>query len=44
VFWLGLLLVLLWVLGLATAHTFGGFIYVLLLLGIIAIIFGIIRG
>jgi hypothetical protein len=37
-------LVILWVLGLVTAHTMGGFIHVLLVLAIIAVLYRVITG
>jgi hypothetical protein len=37
-------LVILWVLGLVTAHTMGGFIHLLLVLAIIAVLFRVITG
>jgi len=41
---LAVILVVLWVLGLVTAHTMGGFIHVLLVLAIIAVLFRVITG
>jgi hypothetical protein len=37
-------LVILWVLGLVTAHTMGGFIHLLLVIAIIAVLFRVITG
>lgn len=41
---IALLLVLLWALGLITSYTIGGFIHLLLLLAIIAVLVRIIQG
>jgi hypothetical protein len=38
------ILVILWLLGLVTSYTLGGFIHLLLVLAIIAILFRLIRG
>jgi hypothetical protein len=43
-FWVGVLLIALWLLGVATAHTLGGFIHVLLVGAIIVLFLRIIRG
>ena len=37
-------LVILWALGLATTHTMGGFIHVLLVLAIITVLYRVITG
>ena len=39
-----LILVVLWVLGLVTSYTLGGFIHVLLILAIIILLIRVIRG
>jgi hypothetical protein len=41
---LAVVLVVLWVLGLMTSYTLGGFIHVLLVIAIIAVLFRIISG
>jgi hypothetical protein len=41
---IAILLVLLWLLGLVSAYTLGGFIHLLLVLAVIAILIRIIRG
>ena len=41
---IAVILIVLWVLGLATAYTMGGFIHILLVLAIIAIIVQVIQG
>lgn len=41
---IAIVLVLLWLLGLVTAHTIGGFIHILLVIAIIAVLIRIIRG
>jgi uncharacterized protein DUF5670 len=38
------ILLILWLLGIATAHTVGGFIHILLLLAIAAVLIRIIQG
>jgi hypothetical protein len=38
------ILLILWLLGLVTAHTLGGFIHILLLLAIVAVLIRIIQG
>jgi hypothetical protein len=42
--WLGVLLIVLWLLGVATAHTLGGFIHVLLVAAMIVLLLRVIRG
>ena len=37
-------MVILWLLGLVTSHTMGGFIHILLVIAIIAVLVRIIRG
>jgi hypothetical protein len=37
-------LIILWLLGLVTAHTMGGFIHILLVIAIITVLVRIIRG
>jgi hypothetical protein len=41
---IAVILVVLWVLGLASAYTMGGFIHLLLVLAVIAIIVQVIQG
>jgi hypothetical protein len=41
---IAIILIILWLLGIVTAHTIGGFIYVLLVIAIIMILIRIIRG
>jgi hypothetical protein len=41
---LAVILVVLWVLGLVTAHTMGGFIHLLLVIAIIVVLFRVITG
>ena len=41
---IAVILVVLWVLGLVTSYTMGGFIHVLLVIAVIAILFRIISG
>jgi hypothetical protein len=43
-FWLGAILLILWLIGTATAHTFGGFVHVLLVAALIMFVLRIIRG
>jgi hypothetical protein len=38
------ILLILWLLGLVTAHTLGGFIHILLLLAIVAVLIRIVQG
>ena len=38
------ILLILWLLGLVTAHTLGGFIHILLILAIVAVLIRIIQG
>ena len=38
------ILLILWVLGLVSSYTFGGFIHILLVLAVIALIFQLITG
>jgi hypothetical protein len=45
VFWaIALILVVLWCLGMATAYTMGGFIHVLLIVAVIAVVFRLVAG
>jgi len=39
-----IILVILWLLGLVSAHTMGGFIHVLLVIAIIVVLIRVIRG
>jgi len=41
---IAIILVVLWALGLVSAYTMGGFIHILLVLAVIAIIFQVIQG
>lgn len=38
------ILLILWLLGLVTSHTFGGLIYILLVVAIIVLIFNLLSG
>jgi hypothetical protein len=41
---IAIILVILWVLGLVTSYTLGGFVHILLVLAIIVILIRVIRG
>jgi hypothetical protein len=41
---IAIVLLLLWVLGLVTSYTMGGFIHVLLLLAIVVVVVGVVSG
>ena len=41
---IAVVLVVLWLLGLVTSYTMGGFIHVLLVLAIVAVLFNVISG
>lgn len=41
---IAVVLAILWILGLVTAHTMGGFIHVLLVLAIITVLYRVITG
>jgi hypothetical protein len=41
---IAVILVILWVLGLVSSYTLGGFIHILLVIAIIVFIFGVIQG
>jgi len=41
---IGIILIILWLLGLVTSYTLGGFIHILLVIAVIAILIRIIRG
>jgi len=41
---IAMVLIILWVLGLVSAYTLGGFIHILLVLAIIVILFQVIQG
>lgn len=41
---LGIILLILWLLGLITAHTFGGVIHVLLVIALVVIVIRLIQG
>jgi Family of unknown function (DUF5670) len=43
-FWLGAVLFVLWLLGVISAHTLGGFIHVLLAAAIVVFLLRVIRG
>jgi hypothetical protein len=38
------IMVVLWILGLVTSHTMGGFIHILLVIAVVAVLVRIIRG
>ncbi len=39
-----MILLVLWILGLVTAYTFGGFVHILLVLAVIVLVFQLISG
>jgi len=41
---IGVILVILWLLGLITAHTFGGVIHVLLIIALVVIVIRLLQG
>jgi len=41
---IGIILLILWLLGLVTAHTFGGVIHVLLIIALVVIIIRVVQG
>ena len=41
---IAVILVVLWLLGLVTSYTMGGFIHVLLVIAIVVVLFNVIRG
>lgn len=41
---IAVVLLILWVLGLATAYTLGGFIHILLVLAVVMVLFNLISG
>lgn len=41
---LAIILVVLWVLGLVSSHTLGGFIHILLVIAVVVIVLRVIRG
>ena len=41
---IGIILLILWLLGLVTAHTFGGVLHVLLIIALVVIVIRIIQG
>jgi len=43
-FTIAVILVVLWLLGLVTSHTMGGFIHILLVIAVITVLFRIISG
>jgi len=42
-FTIGIILLVLWLLGLVTSYTLGGFIYVALVVGIVMLVLGFVR-
>jgi len=42
-FTIGIVLLVLWLLGLVTSYTLGGFIYVALVIGIVMLVLGFVR-
>ena len=40
---IGIILLILWLLGLVTAHTFGGAVHVLLIIALVAIIYRLVK-
>ena len=43
-FTIAIVLILLWVLGLVTSYTMGGFIHILLIIAIVVVLLRVIRG
>jgi Family of unknown function (DUF5670) len=41
---IAILLLILWLLGMVSAHTFGGFIHILLVIAVVVVLVRIIRG
>lgn len=41
---IAIILIILWLLGFVTSYTLGGFIHILLVIGIIVLIVGVVRG
>ncbi|HCF4943861.1 hypothetical protein SAMN05216577_111140 [Pseudomonas citronellolis] len=41
---IAVLLIVLWVLGLVTSYTLGGFIHILLILALMAVVFRVLQG
>lgn len=41
---LAVILIILWLLGLVTSYTLGGFIHILLIIAVVAILFNLISG
>lgn len=41
---IGIIMLVLWLLGLVTSHTMGGFIHVLLVIAIVVVLMRVIRG
>jgi len=41
---IAVILIILWLLGFVTSHTMGGFIHILLVIGIVVILIRLIRG
>jgi Family of unknown function (DUF5670) len=41
---IAILLLILWLLGMVSAHTFGGFIHILLVIAVVVVLLRIIRG
>jgi hypothetical protein len=41
---IAILLVILWLFGMVSAHTFGGFIHILLVIAVVVVLLRVIRG
>jgi hypothetical protein len=41
---IGIILIILWLLGIVTSHTIGGFIHILLVIAIVMVLIRVIRG
>jgi hypothetical protein len=41
---IAIVLILMWLLGMASAHTIGGFIHILLVIAVISVLIRVIRG
>ncbi len=41
---IAIILIVLWLLGLVTSHTLGGFIYILLVIALVIIVINFVRG
>lgn len=42
--WIAIVLIILWILGLVTSTTFGGVIYVLLIVGVVLLVVRVFQG